>query len=71
MNLAATFRTVLAQPSGAIGVVLVVFHLLLALLSPLLVPHDPTLQNADLILQPPGWTAICCRAACSAAAKPC
>ena len=56
MNLAATFRTVFAQPSGAIGVVLVVFHLLLALLSPLLVPHDPTLQNADMILQPPGWT---------------
>ena len=56
MSPAATFRAVFARPSGAIGVALVVFHLLLARLSPLQVPHDPTLQNADMILQPPGWT---------------
>jgi len=52
----ATLRAVLAQPSGAVGVVLVVAHILIALFSPVLVPHDPTLQSAEMILAPPSWT---------------
>jgi peptide/nickel transport system permease protein len=56
VSFGATLRAVLAQPSGAVGVTLVVAHVLLALLSPVLVPHDPTLQSAELILAPPSWT---------------
>jgi peptide/nickel transport system permease protein len=52
----ATLRAVLAQPSGAIGVTLVAAHVLVALLSPVIVPHDPRLQSAELILAPPSWT---------------
>lgn len=47
------WRNVLSQPSGAIGVTLVVGHVALALLSPLILPHDPIAQSADLILQAP------------------
>jgi peptide/nickel transport system permease protein len=56
MSRTATLRAVLGQPSGAIGVALVLAHVVLALAAPLLVPHDPTLQSADLILQAPSWT---------------
>jgi peptide/nickel transport system permease protein len=49
-------RTVLSQPSGAIGVTLVVGHIALALLSPFILPHDPIAQSADLILQGPSLT---------------
>jgi peptide/nickel transport system permease protein len=56
VSFGATLRAVLAQPSGAVGVTLVAAHVLLALLSPVLVPHDPTLQSAELILAPPSWT---------------
>jgi peptide/nickel transport system permease protein len=44
---------VLSQPSGAIGVTLVVGHVMLAVLSPLVLPHDPIAQSAELILQAP------------------
>lgn len=47
------WRNVLSQASGAIGVTLVVGHVALALLSPLILPHDPIAQSADLILQAP------------------
>jgi peptide/nickel transport system permease protein len=46
-------RAVLSQPSGAIGVTLVVGHVMLAVLSPLVLPHDPIAQSAELILQVP------------------
>jgi peptide/nickel transport system permease protein len=49
-------RAVLSQPSGAIGVTLVVGHIALALLSPFILPHDPIAQSADLILQGPSLT---------------
>ena len=55
MSAGATLRAVLAQPSGAIGVGLVALHVALALTAPLFVPHDPTAQSADLILQAPSW----------------
>jgi len=49
----SVLRAVLSQPSGAIGVTLVVGHIALALLSPFILPHDPIAQSADLILQGP------------------
>lgn len=55
MSARATLRAVMGQPSGAIGVTLVVAHVALALLSPWLVPHDPALQDATRILQAPNW----------------
>jgi peptide/nickel transport system permease protein len=53
MNGSLVWRNVLSQPSGAIGVTLVVGHVALALLSPVILPHDPIAQSADLILQAP------------------
>lgn len=55
MKAGATLRAVLAQPSGVIGLGLVTAHVIVALAAPLIVPHDPTLQSADLILQAPSW----------------
>ena len=55
MSARAVLRTVLAQRSGAVGVGLVVAHVALAMAAPLLVPHDPTAQSAEMILQAPGW----------------
>ena len=52
----SVLRAVLSQPSGAIGVTLVVGHIALALLSPFILPHDPIAQSADLILQGPRLT---------------
>ncbi len=56
MTAAATLRAVMGQPSGAIGVALVLGHVALALAAPLLIPHDPTAQSAEMILQAPDWT---------------
>lgn len=47
---------VMRQPSGAIGVLLVAFHVALAIFAPFLVPHDFAQQNADAILQAPSLT---------------
>ena len=50
-------RTILAailkQPPGLAGVVIVIAHLIIALVAPIIIPHDPALQNAEAILQPP------------------
>ncbi|OED41425.1 peptide ABC transporter permease [Chromatiales bacterium (ex Bugula neritina AB1)] len=43
----------MSRPSGAIGLILVSFHLLLALLSPLLAPYDFRETSALLMLKPP------------------
>lgn len=53
MSRTSVLRAVLSQPSGAIGVTLVVGHVMLAILSPLVLPHDPIAQSAELILQAP------------------
>lgn len=49
----SVLRAVLARPSGAIGLGIVVFHLLLALLGPLFVPYDYAQQNVETIMAPP------------------
>jgi peptide/nickel transport system permease protein len=46
-------RQILAKPSGAIGLAFVIFHLMMALLSPLFVPYDFARQDVDaMMLQP-------------------
>lgn len=47
------FKDLVSRPSGAIGLSLVIFHILLALLSPFIVPFDYKLQNSDLMLTQP------------------
>ncbi|MDX1391805.1 MAG: ABC transporter permease subunit [Rheinheimera sp.] len=44
------------QHSAIAGLVLFSVFLLLAILSPLLTPHDPYLQNDALLLLPPSWS---------------
>ena len=46
-------KDILARPSGRIGLALVLFHILLALLSPSIAPYDFKLQNSSLMLSPP------------------
>lgn len=46
-------RDVMARPSGAIGLSLVVAHLLLAIISPLIVPYDYKAMNSAMMLTGP------------------
>lgn len=46
-------RDVMARPSGAIGLSLVVTHLLLAIISPLIVPYDYKAMNSAMMLTGP------------------
>ena len=52
-RLRTVLRDVMSRPSGAIGLSLVVFHVLLALTSPLYVPYDFKTMNSMLMLMPP------------------
>lgn len=46
-------KTIVSRPSGAVGLGLTVFHILMALCAPWIAPFDPTAQNADAILMAP------------------
>ena len=46
-------RDVMSRPSGAIGLTLVAAHLVLALISPLIVPYDYKAMNSALMLSGP------------------
>jgi len=46
-------KDLVSRPSGAIGLSLVIFHVLLALVSPYIVPFDYKLQNSALMLSQP------------------
>ena len=48
-------RGVMSRPSGAIGLSLVVFHLVLAIFSPLVVPYDYREVSAALMLNGPSF----------------
>jgi len=50
------FRDVVSRPSGAIGLTLVVAHLVLALISPPIVPYDYKTMNSALMLTGPDGT---------------
>ena len=47
------FKDLASRPSGAIGLCLVIFHVILALISPFIVPFDYKLQNSALMLSQP------------------
>lgn len=49
-------RDVLARPSGAIGLTLVMSHLVLALISPFIVPFDYKATNSSMMLTAPDAT---------------
>ncbi|WP_322817270.1 ABC transporter permease [Chloroflexus sp.] len=55
MNLQSLRRAFFADPTTAIGTVIVLCFLGLALFGPLIAPYSPTAQNADLIRQPPSF----------------
>ncbi|MEQ9488525.1 MAG: ABC transporter permease [Alphaproteobacteria bacterium] len=44
-----TLRRVVSRPSGAIGLGLTLFHVILAIIAPLISTHSPTIPNADTI----------------------
>ncbi|MEM9230396.1 MAG: ABC transporter permease [Pseudomonadota bacterium] len=46
-------RDVMARPSGAIGLTLVIAHVMLALISPLIVPYDYKAMNSSMMLTAP------------------
>ena len=52
-GLRTVLRDVMSRPSGAIGLSLVVFHVLVVLTSPLYVPYDFKTMNSMLMLMPP------------------
>ena len=47
MRTLAVLRDVVSRPSGAIGLFLVVFHVVLAMVSPWIVPYDYKAMTAD------------------------
>ncbi len=48
-------RRLLSNPGGIVGLVLVALVMLVAVLAPLLSPHDPAQQDIASRLQPPFW----------------
>jgi len=48
-------RDVLARPSGAIGLAIIVIHLAIALLAPLVVPYDSAAQDSNAMFADPSW----------------
>lgn len=46
-------KTMVSKPSGLIGLSIVCFHILLAIISPLITPHDFKAINPSLMLLPP------------------
>lgn len=52
-RIASVLWDVTARPSGAVGLALVVFHVVLAIVSPWIVPYDVKSMDASLMLQGP------------------
>ena len=52
-RIAAVLRDVVSRPSGAIGLSLVIFHVVLALVSPWIVPYDYKAMDSLLMLKGP------------------
>ena len=49
----SVWRSLLRSRSGASGTAIVLVHLVIALIAPAIIPHDPTLQSAARTFQPP------------------
>ena len=52
-RLARAMRFARRSPMGAVGIMIIVVFVLIAVLAPLLAPHDPYLMNSSLVLAPP------------------
>ena len=52
----SVLRDVISRPSGAIGLFLVIFHVMLALVSPWIVPYDYKAMNSAMMLTGPEAT---------------
>jgi peptide/nickel transport system permease protein len=52
-RIASVLRDVVSRPSGAIGLFLVVFHVVLALISPWIAPYDYKAMNSAMMLTGP------------------
>lgn len=52
------WREFARQHTAIAGLILLSMFVILAILSPLLVPHDPYLQNDALLLLPPSWSEL-------------
>lgn len=52
------WREFARQHTAIAGLILLSVFVMLAILSPLLVPHDPYLQNDALLLLPPSWSEL-------------
>jgi len=50
---AGVLRDLVSRPSGAIGLGIVLFHVVIAIIGPAIVPYDFAQQDVDAILQPP------------------
>ncbi|KLN59048.1 peptide ABC transporter permease [Kiloniella spongiae] len=53
-HFSSILRDVLSRPSGAVGLFLVVFHIILALISPYIAPYDFKEMNSTMMLADPG-----------------
>ena len=49
----AILRNLVSRPSGAIGLGIVLFHILIAIIGPAIAPYDYAQQDVDAILQAP------------------
>ncbi len=49
----SVWRSLLRSRSGTIGIAVVLVHLVIALIAPAIIPHDPALQSAARAFQPP------------------
>jgi len=50
-----TWRNLRRSPSGVIGLTILVTHLVIAVISPFIVPYEPTNIDASILLQSPSW----------------
>jgi len=52
-KISEVIKTMVSKPSGLIGLSILIFHVLLAITSPLYVPHDFKAIDPSIMLQPP------------------
>jgi len=50
-----TWRNLRRSPSGMIGLTILVVHLVIAVISPIIVPYEPTKIDSQNLMQSPSW----------------
>jgi peptide/nickel transport system permease protein len=53
MSTVALMRDLVSRPSGAVGIGIVLFHIIIAVIGPAIAPYDYAQQDVDAILQAP------------------